>query len=77
MLPFSSAGSNSAHLVLKSVALYQLSKNFRTVMAVLAYTFGFNALVWMNTGMFRLIKVYSEVPDDSAVISSKSHFNRC
>ena len=38
-------------------------------MAVLAYTIGFNALVWMNTGTFRLITIYFEIPDDSAFIS--------
>ena len=27
-------------------------------MAVLAYTIGFNALVWMNTSTFRLSKIY-------------------
>ena len=45
-------------------------------MAVLVYTTGFNALVWMNTDALRLIKIYFEVPEDSAFISSKSHFNR-
>ena len=35
-------------------------------MAVLAYTIGFNALVWMNIDAFRLIKMYSEISDDSA-----------
>ena len=34
-------------------------------MAVLAYTIDFNTLVWMNTGMFRHIKIYSEVSDDN------------
>ena len=46
-------------------------------MAVLAYTTAFCALVWMNTGTFRLIKIYSEVPEDSAFISNKSRFDRC
>ena len=56
---------------------YQLSQILHNLMAVLAYTLGFSALVWMNTGMFRLIKIYSEVPEDSALISSKSRFDRC
>ena len=43
-------------------------------MAVLAYTIGFNALIWMNTDMHRLIIIYFEVPEDQAFISSRSHF---
>ena len=39
-------------------------------MAVLAYTTAFYALVWMNTGTFRVIKIYSEVPEDSAFRTS-------
>ena len=35
-------------------------------MTVLAYTIGFNALMWMNIDAFRLIKIYSENSDDSA-----------
>ena len=46
-------------------------------MAVLAYTIGFKALVWMNTDTFKLIKIYFEAPEDSAFILSKSHVNRC
>ena len=49
----------------------------RSLMAVLAYTTAFCALVWMNTGTFRFIKIYSEVPEDSAFILSKSRFDRC
>ena len=32
-------------------------------MTVLAYTIGFNTLMWMNAGTFRLIKIYFEIPD--------------
>ena len=39
-------------------------------MAVLAYIIGFNALVWMNTDALGLIKIYLEVPEDSAFIST-------
>ena len=76
MLAFPSAGSNSGPLVLKSVAL-PTEPNFMQFMAVFAYTTAFCALVWMNTGTFRLIKIYFEVPEDSAFISSKSRFDRC
>ena len=56
---------------------YQLSQTMHTLMAVLAYTTTFCTLIWMNTGMFRLIKVYSEVPEGSVYISNKYHFNWC
>ena len=73
-----SAGSNLGPLVLKTVALPTEPNLMQfIIMAVLAYTIGFSPLVWMNTGTFRLIKIYSEVPEDSAFISSKSHFDRC
>ena len=47
------------------------------LMAVLAYTSAFNALVWMSNRMCRLLKIYLAVPEDSAFILSKSGFNRC
>ena len=34
-------------------------------MAVSAYTIAFYTLMRMNTGTFRLIKMYCEVPEDS------------
>ena len=46
-------------------------------MAVLASTTAFCTLVWMNTDTFKLIKIYSEVPKDSAFILSKSRFDQC
>ena len=55
---------------------YQLSQTLCSLMAVLAYTTAVCALVWMNTGMFRLMKMYSKVPEDSAFILSKSCFNQ-
>ena len=30
--------------------------------------------MWMNTGTFRLTKIYSEVSEDSVFISSKSRY---
>ena len=73
---FLSAGSNSGPLVLKSVAL-PTEQRLCSLMSILVYTIGFNTLVWMNTNALRLIKIYFEVPEDSAFISSKFHFNRC
>ena len=63
--------------LIRSQLHYQLSQTLSSLMAVLAYTSGFSALMWMNTEVFRLTKVYSEVPEDSAFISSKSRFHRC
>ena len=56
---------------------YQLSQTIRTLMAVLTYTTAFCTLIWMNIGIFRLIKIYSEVPEVSVFISNKYRFNRC
>ena len=61
----------------RSQMLYQLSYAFSGLMAVLAYTSAFNALVWMSNRTCRLLKIYLAVPEDSAFISSKSGFNRC
>ena len=60
-------------VALKSVAL----PTEPNLMTVLAYTIDFSALMWMNTGTFRLTKIYSEAPEDSAFILSKSRFNHC
>ena len=56
--------------MLKSVALPTESNLTQFKVAVLTYVTG-SALVWMNTSTFRLIKMYSEVAEDSAFISSK------
>ena len=76
MLPFPSTESNSGFFDWSQLH-YQLSQTLRSLMAVVAYTSGFSALVWMNTGMFRLSNIYLEVPKDSAFISNKSCFDRC
>ena len=76
MLLIPSEGSNWGPLVLKSVSL-TTEPNLTQFMAALAYTTAFCALVWMNIDTFRLIKIYFEVPEDSAFISSKCSFDRC
>ena len=76
MLPLPQQKIKLEILMLKSAAL-PTEQKLTLLMAVLVYTIGFNALVWMNTDALRLIKIYLEVPEDSGFISSKSHFNRC
>ena len=61
----------------RSQMLYQLRQTLRSLMAVLAYTSAFSALVWMTKCTWRLLKTYLVVSEDSAFISSKSSFNQC
>ena len=68
-LSFPSTGSNSRFLVKKPVA-YQPTHTLCSLMTALAYTIIFCAPMWMNIGTFSLIKIYSEVSEDSAFISS-------
>ena len=49
---------------------YQLSQTLCSLVAVFAYNIAFCALVSMNTDTFRLIKIYSEVPEDSALFKA-------
>ena len=41
-------------------------------MAALAYISAFCTLVWISNRIYRLLKIYLVVPEDSAFISSKS-----
>ena len=68
---------NSHHLWFKSQLHYQLSQTLRSLMAVLAYTSAFCALVWMSNHTCRLLKVNFVILKGTAFISSKYRFNPC
>ena len=51
------------------------AKPYAGLMAVLAYTSTFSALVWMTKRPWILLKTYLVVPEDLAFILSKCGFN--
>ena len=49
----------------------------QSLKVVLAYICVFCAPVIMNSCMYRVVKVYSVILKDTALILSKSHFDQC